>query len=61
MALNETKNDAAGNKRVGADSPKKADTSRDPLEHSGELKLAAVTLGCAVALYALRSIPLPSR
>ena len=64
MVDNDTRNDAAANERVGADDPKQ-DQNTVPNPFNGttaaDLKLAAVTIGCAVALYALRAIPLPSR
>lgn len=62
MSLQDTRNDATANARVGADRPKHAqDTSIYPFNRVEDLKLAAVTLGCAIGLYALRSIPLPGR
>ena len=62
MSLQDTRNDATANERVGADRPKQSqDTSVYPFNWAEDLKLAGVTAGCAVGLYALRSIPLPGR
>jgi hypothetical protein len=63
MVDNDNRNDATANERVGANKPNESqDTTRDPFaSRTADLKLAAVTLGCAVALYALRAIPLPAR
>ena len=62
MVDNDTRNDATANERVGADSPKlDQDISANGVDRGGMVKLGLVTAGCAVALYAARLIPLPSR
>ncbi len=64
MTEQESKADPTANERVGADQPEDQarDTSHNPFtKRQEDLMLAAVVVGCAVALYALRMIPLPKR